>query len=192
MKTKLRALVVLSLFCVGPAFADDGLPSQLAALKKSYDGEVVRSLETTQAKYIEALESLLRSYTSAQNLEAALATKNEIEKAQRWEGLPLEELKSRAFQNMSKDDFGRWLQTKTFSFDGAAKVTLSFDGDIAFWNAGGNAIEFPFSVTSKRRLTIKGKEKGKEDYKIEFSDDLQSGTVESSRGKYDLLIESSK
>jgi len=160
------------------------LPSEVKALKESYEREMERVLSPIQSKYIAALEQLQRNYTRAGKLNEAVFVAKEIELAKEWESLPLNQLRGNAKMQMSRDDFRNWLAKKTFTFRGVQLVTLQFEEKHVSWIVGNQPQKYEYKVTGDRRISIMGAQ----EFKLEFSKDLTSGTFESNAGKYNLTI----
>lgn len=161
------------------------LPVDAQSLKQSYEREVERVLVPVQDSYRAALEPLVARHSSAGRIDEALAVRNEIEAARKWETLPLERFRAEARTRLNRDGFRQWLTTKRLSFRGINLVTLEFDEKQVRWITGGRPQAYDYRITGNRAATISGAQ----DFKVEFSDDLASGTFESNLGKYELTIE---
>lgn len=178
--------ILLTLFALSPTFrADDAeLPEEVQKLNESYAREIARVLPPIQEKYLEALERILESYTRAGSFDQALQTKKQIESAMRWENLPLPQSRGEKKEDWGRSEFKDWLKTKSFSFRGVSSVTLEFDDRKVRWIAGGAPREHDFRVSGKRGVIVEGGQ----NFRLEFADDLSTGTFESNVGKYPLTI----
>lgn len=178
--------ILISVFVSVPAlYADEAeLPLEIQKLNESYAREIERVLPPIQEKYIAALERILENYTKAGSLEKAIQAKNQIESAKRWENLPLAQLRSEKSGDLSRSEFEAWLKTKSFSFRGVAQVTLEFDDKTVRWIVGGQPQEYDFKVRGKRSVIVEGAQ----NFRLEFVDDLSSGSFESNLGRYALTI----
>lgn len=180
----ITVLLVLASALVLNANAQDQLPPEVKTLKDSYGREMERVLTPIQNKYIAALEELQRNYTRAGKLSEAVFVSKEIALAKEWESLPLNQLRDSAKSQMSRDDFKKWIITKTFAFRGVQLVTLQFEEKHVSWIAGNKSKLYEYKVTGDRRITVLGPQ----EFKLEFSSDLTMGTFESNVGKYNLTI----
>lgn len=160
------------------------LPQEIVKLNESYAREVARVLPPVQETYIAALEQILEKYTKAGKLDEALATKKQIESAKRWESLPLEQFRVVKLGDLNREGFEKWLKTKSFTFRGVTQVTLEFDDKKVQWIVGGKPQAYDYKVRGKRGVVVEGAQ----DFRLEFADDLTSGTFESNVAKYDLTI----
>lgn len=179
--------ILISFFAFSTSFCADEaeLPQEIQKLNESYAQEIEQVLPPIQEKYIEALERILENYTKAGSLEKAMQAKKRIESAKRWENLPLAQLRSEEKKGLSRSEFEDWLKTKTFSFRGnLAQITLEFDDKKVRWIVGGKVREYDFKVRGNRSVIVEGDQ----DFRMEFVDDLSSGTFESNLGEYDLTI----
>ncbi len=192
MKPKKRPIriqptsILIACFALSPAFGADEaeLPQEVQKLNESYAREIARVLPPIQEKYIEALERILESYTKAGSFEKAMLIKKQIESARRWESLPLPKFRSGKDEDLTRSEFEDWLKTKSFSFRGVSQVTLEFDKRKVRWIVGGELREYDFKVPGKRSVVIEGAQ----NFRLEFVDDLSTGTFESNLGKYPLTI----
>ena len=87
---------------------------------------------------------------------------------------------------VSVAEFSRWLQQYQFSFSGWYPVSLQFDSEGGvLWESSGSTVTHPYTIETSGKVIIHGKQ----EFEIEFSPDLQSGTFQSNVGKYVLKIE---
>lgn len=178
------ALVLFTTAFASTTRAQEQLPAEVKALKESYEREMERVLSPVQSKYIAALEQLQRNYTRAGKLNEAVFVSKEIALAKEWESLPLNQLRSNAKAQMSRDDFKKWITQKTFAFRGVQLVTLQFEEKHVSWVVGNQPQQYQYKVTGDRRIAVMGPQ----EFKLEFSSDLTTGTFESNVGKYNLTI----
>lgn len=177
-------LIIISFPATTTRAQDAELPREVQMLNESYAREIARVLPPVQEKYIAALERLLETYTRSGALDDALRVKEQIEKARQWNSLPLEQFRNDNNIEMDREGFEKWLRTKSFSFRGVSAVTLEFDKDKVRWITGGQPQEYDFKLRGKRGVIVEGAQ----NFRLEFADDLTSGTFESNLGQYALTI----
>lgn len=187
IRYRLIAKLILLSYCalsLSLVAEEAALPKEIQKLNENYAREIARVLPPIQDKYIAALEEILAKYTKAGLIDEAVETKKQIESAKRWEGIPLEQFRNQKNENLSRSGFEDWLKTKSFSFRGVSQVTLEFDDKKVQWIAGGKPQAYDYKVRGKRGVVVEGAQ----DFRLEFVDDLTSGTFESNIAKYDLTI----
>lgn len=159
---------------------------QLKTLLKYYENACFEVMPAITERYQQTLLHLKSGFAQAGNLEASLVIETELAKLAEGKGEPAEKGGIRYLTNLTKEEFGEWLEKQTFGFVGtiAGVTRLKFTKGKVEYGVG---VIYDYKVTQARTVEIikGGNAHG---FVLEFSNDLQSGTLQSALGKYPLQI----
>lgn len=159
---------------------------QLNGLLKYYENACLEVMTPITERYKETLLHLKKNFAQAGNLEASLEVKAELAKLAEGKGHPAEKGGVRYLTNLTKQEFGEWLEKQTFEFVGtiAGITKLKFTNGKVEYGVG---VIYDYKVTQTRTVEIikGGNAHG---FVLEFSNDLQSATLQSASGKYPVRI----